>query len=245
MPRLETEMAQLRREQEMARKNYEQMLARSESASLGVKADASAELAEFRIVEPPTASRWPAFPGPLHGAAGLLLLAPLLGLAAAALAEWLRPTIHDARSLRLLGERPVLGTVAISHTPETQRRERLAGTAFALAVRRRAHRAGRMAGAHGRVPDRAARARRCLNPATPMKLIQQAVQRLEQLSRPGARMPGSQMHRLGIRARTRRDATRTTIPRGARWCSTWSGCRRRVCSLCRARDRPRPSNSAA
>ena len=133
MPRLETEMAQLRREQEMARKNYEQMLARSESASLGAKADVSAELAEFRIVEPTTVSRWPAFPGPLHGAAGLLLLAPLLGLAAAALAERLRPAIHDARSLRLLGERPVLGTVSISHTPETQRRERLAGAAFALA----------------------------------------------------------------------------------------------------------------
>ena len=121
MPRLETEMAQLRREQEMARKNYEQMLARSESASLGAKADVSAELAEFRIVGPTTVSRWPAFPGPLHGAAGLLLLAPMLGLAAAALAE------------RLLGERPVLGTVSISHTPETQRRERLAGAAFALA----------------------------------------------------------------------------------------------------------------
>ena len=133
MPRLETEMAQLRREQELAHKNYEQMLARSESASLGAKADVSAELAEFRIVEPTTVSRWPAFPGPLHGAAGLLLLAPLLGLAAAALAERLRPAIHDARSLRLLGERPVLGTVSISHTPETQRRERFAGAAFALA----------------------------------------------------------------------------------------------------------------
>jgi polysaccharide chain length determinant protein (PEP-CTERM system associated) len=133
MPRLETEMAQLRREQEMARKNYDQMLARSESASLGAKADVTAELAEFRIVEPTAVSRWPAFPGPLHGAAGLFLLAPLLGLAAAALAEWLRPVIHDARSLRLLGERPVLGTVSMSHTPETQRRERFAGAAFALA----------------------------------------------------------------------------------------------------------------
>lgn len=134
MPHLEAEMAQLRRDQEAARKNYEQMLARSESASLGVKADASAELAEFRIVQPPAVSRWPVFPGPLHGAAGLLLLAPLLGVAAAALAERLRPTIHDARSLRLLGDRPVLGTVSTSHTRETQRRERLAGAAFALTV---------------------------------------------------------------------------------------------------------------
>jgi polysaccharide chain length determinant protein (PEP-CTERM system associated) len=133
MPRLETEMAQLKREQEIAHKNYEQILARSESASLGAKADVTAELAEFRIVEPTAVSRWPAYPGPLHGAVGLLLLAPLLGLAAAALAEWLRPAIHDARSLRLLGDRPVLGTVSISHTPETQRRERLAGAAFTLA----------------------------------------------------------------------------------------------------------------
>jgi hypothetical protein len=126
-------MAQLKREQEIAHKNYEQILARSESASLGAKADVTAELAEFRIVEPTAVSRWPAYPGPLHGAVGLLLLAPLLGLAAAALAEWLRPAIHDARSLRLLGDRPVLGTVSISHTPETQRRERLAGAAFTLA----------------------------------------------------------------------------------------------------------------
>jgi len=134
MPHLETEMAQLRRDQEVARKNYEQMLARSESASLGVKANVSTELAEFRIVDPPTVSLWPAFPSPLHGAVGLLLLAPLLGVAAAALAERLRPTVHDARSLRLLGERPVLGTVSTWQTPATQRRERLAAAAFALAL---------------------------------------------------------------------------------------------------------------
>lgn len=134
VPQLEAELAELKREQEVARKHYEELLARSKSASLGFKADVSADVAEFRVVDPPVVSRWPAFPGPLHGAAALLLLAPLLGLAAAALAERLRPAIHDARSLRLLGDRPVLGTVATSHTPETQRRERLAVAAFAVAL---------------------------------------------------------------------------------------------------------------
>ena len=181
MPRLETEMAQLSREQEMARKNYEQMLARSESASLGAKADVSAELAEFRIVEPTTVSRWPAFPGPLHGAAGLLLLAPTAGprgrrtRRAAAPSDPRRAQPAAARRPPGLGGGGDLAHARDSAPGTACRRGLRAG------LRRCARRAGRMAGAHGRVPDRAARARRCLKPATPMKLIEQAVQRLEQL----------------------------------------------------------------
>jgi hypothetical protein len=77
-----------------------------------------------------------------------------------------------------------------------------------------------------------------------MKLIQEAVQRLEKLGRPGARMPrlSDAPGDPGPDA-AGRDADDDTLRRSV--VLDLERLQAEVCSLCRARDRPRPSNSAA
>lgn len=113
VPQVEAELAQLNRDYDVIRKNYDQMVARREAASLGVKLDESAQLAEFRVIEPARASRKPAFPSRLHLAVLALIACLGSGLAVAVLADLIWPTFDDAASLRRFSKRPVLGTVPV------------------------------------------------------------------------------------------------------------------------------------
>ncbi len=113
VPQVEAEHAQLNRDYDIVRKAYDAMVARRESAALGVKLDASAQLAEFRVVEPPRVSSAPAFPARLHLAALALVAALALGLAATVAAEMVSPTFEEASALQLVSGRPVIGVVSV------------------------------------------------------------------------------------------------------------------------------------
>ncbi len=113
VPQVEAEHAQLNRDYDVVRKSYDAMVARRESAALGVKLDATSQLAEFRVVEPPRVSPAPVFPARLHWAALALLASVALGIAAAVVAELLSPTFEETIALRQLSGRPVLGTVSV------------------------------------------------------------------------------------------------------------------------------------
>lgn len=112
VPQVEAEHAQLNRDYDVVRKAYDAMVARRESAALGVKLDASAQLAEFRVVEPPRVSQRPAFPARLHLAAISVFAAVLLGMAAAVAAEMLAPSVEDSTALQRISGRVVIGTVS-------------------------------------------------------------------------------------------------------------------------------------
>lgn len=134
MPQVEAEFAQLNRDYDVIRKNYDQMVARRESAKLGEKLDQSSRLAEFRVIDPPMVSRWPVFPSKVYLALLTLLLAPAAGLAAAYVADRLRPTVDDERSLRMVSGRPVLGTVSWGPTGRVRRRQQVVAIGFATAA---------------------------------------------------------------------------------------------------------------
>ncbi|MEO8806260.1 MAG: XrtA system polysaccharide chain length determinant [Burkholderiaceae bacterium] len=123
VPQVESELAQLNRDYDVIRKNYDLLVARRESASLGLKLDESSQLADFRVVEPPRVSPNPVFPG--RAVLGLMAVVGSLvaGVLAALGVEQLRPTFEDAKSLREVSGRPVLGAIAM-WTPEG-----IAGTA--------------------------------------------------------------------------------------------------------------------
>ena len=125
VPQVEAELAQLNRDYEIIRKNYDLMVARRESASLGVKLDESSQLAEFRVVEPARVSPSPVFPGRLHLALIAIVVSLAAGIAAAVVADLMRPTIDGAESLRTLSDRPVLGTVSMLVTPHVKRAQRV------------------------------------------------------------------------------------------------------------------------
>lgn len=118
MPETEAELAQLNRDYDILRRNYEQLVARRESAMLGVKLDQSAQLADFRLVEPPRVDHKPVAPGRQLLAILSLPIALLLGLAAAGGLNELRPTVHDSDGLRELSGRPVLGSLSMVVTPD-------------------------------------------------------------------------------------------------------------------------------
>jgi polysaccharide chain length determinant protein (PEP-CTERM system associated) len=134
LPQVEAELAQLNRDYDIIRKNYDLMVARRESASLGVKLDESAQLAEFRVIEPPRVSPSPIFPSRLHLALIAVVASMALGLAAALASEFMSPTIDEATSLQLFSGRPVLGTVSKLVTPQGRRAQRMSLLLFAAAV---------------------------------------------------------------------------------------------------------------
>jgi polysaccharide chain length determinant protein (PEP-CTERM system associated) len=131
VPQVEAEHAQLNRDYDIIRKAYDAMVARRESAALGVKLDASSQLAEFRVVEPPRVSPSAVFPARLHWAALALLASLLLGALAAVGAEMMSPTVEEIAALRQLSGRPVLGAVSELSTPLAQHARHLALLKFA------------------------------------------------------------------------------------------------------------------
>jgi len=133
-PLVEAELAQLNRDYDVIRKNYDQMVARRESALLGAKLDESAQLAEFRVVEPPRVSPNPVRPARWHLALVAIFLSFAGGIAASAVAEALRPTFDEARALREFSGRPIVGTVSMRLSPSASRQRQASSLTFTAAV---------------------------------------------------------------------------------------------------------------
>lgn len=130
VPQIEAELAQLNRDYEVQRTQYQALVTKRESASISGDVDATGQLAEFRIIEPPRVSPKPVFPN-RAGLAPLVLVASLgLGVFVSLVMSQLFPTVRSARALRELGQRPVLGTVSLLRDPATLRRLRRANLAF-------------------------------------------------------------------------------------------------------------------
>jgi protein tyrosine kinase modulator len=112
VPQVEAEYTQLNRDYDVQKKTYEALLARRESATMGKDVQDSSG-AQFRVIDPPRVSPQPVAPNRL----GLLGIAFVFSLAAGLLASLaasqLMPTFHDARSLRDIAKRPILGMVSM------------------------------------------------------------------------------------------------------------------------------------
>jgi polysaccharide chain length determinant protein (PEP-CTERM system associated) len=113
IPQVEAELAQLNRDYDVIRKNYDQLVGRREAASLGLKIDQSANLTDFRVVEPPQVSSAPVFPGKRVLAVLAFLAALGAGIGATYLASTLQPTLDGPKDLAEASGRPVLGSVAL------------------------------------------------------------------------------------------------------------------------------------
>jgi polysaccharide chain length determinant protein (PEP-CTERM system associated) len=133
VPQIEAEYTQLNRDYDIQKKNYEALVARRESASMSSEMEASAGMADFRLIDPPRVSPQPVTPNRLL-LFSLALVATLgagvLGSFAASKA-W--PTIFDSRSLREVTGLPVLGTVSLIVSDKLKRTERRGLVAFVAA----------------------------------------------------------------------------------------------------------------
>jgi polysaccharide chain length determinant protein (PEP-CTERM system associated) len=134
LPEVEAELSQLNRDYDVLRKNYDQLVSRRESASLGVKLDQGAQLADFRIVEPPRVAPGAVFPNRKMMSVLMLVAALAGGIAFAVVLDLVFPSVRGTNQLRELSGRPVLGAVSMFVPHEQKARERRQLMAFASAA---------------------------------------------------------------------------------------------------------------
>jgi len=133
-PEMEVEMRQMDRDYQILKNNYEALVGRREQAALGKDVEDAGAGAEFRLIEPPRALPKPVFPD--RKAMVLMVLALSLGgglFASFAVAQ-LYQTVYDARSLREIARRPVLGSISMLISPLMLRRRRILHAAFGSGV---------------------------------------------------------------------------------------------------------------
>lgn len=112
VPQAEAELAQLNRDYDVIRHNYELLVARREAASLGLKMDESAQLADFRVIEPPHVTPKAVFPD-RKALALLSMLASLgAGIGLAYVLNLIHPTFSAPKQLEAATKRPVIGMIS-------------------------------------------------------------------------------------------------------------------------------------
>jgi polysaccharide chain length determinant protein (PEP-CTERM system associated) len=133
VPQVEAEYTQLNRDYEIQKKVYETLLARKQSATIGEGVQDFGGT-QFRIIDPPRVLPEPVPPTrfALLGIACALSLGA--GLIAAFVASQLLATFHDARTLRDVTQRPILGMITMLHSDAVIRSKRRNGFLFAGGV---------------------------------------------------------------------------------------------------------------
>lgn len=124
VPETEAELAQLNRDYDILRKNYDQLVARRESAFLGVKLDQSAQLADFKMVEPTRVDPKAVFPNRQIMALLTLVSAIAIGLGVSFGLSQIFPSFHLPSDLREISGRPVLGAVSMFVSPTAKLAQR-------------------------------------------------------------------------------------------------------------------------
>lgn len=124
IPQVEADFTQLNRDYQVNKQNYESLLARRESAHLSGEMDASTNVVDFRVIDPPRLPNQPSAPNRPLLMTAVLGVAALGGAAVALLLSQLRPTFNSRRELRDLTGLPILGSISMIWTKEQKRRAR-------------------------------------------------------------------------------------------------------------------------
>jgi polysaccharide chain length determinant protein (PEP-CTERM system associated) len=130
VPQIEAEFTQLNRDYDVQKKTYESLLSRRESAAMGKDVQDTGG-ARFRVIDPPRVSPEPVPPRRITLLGVAFALALLLGLFSSFLANQVSPMFHDARSLRQLSKRPILGMVSLLPSDRTSQLRRRNAFLFA------------------------------------------------------------------------------------------------------------------
>ena len=129
VPQAETEYTQLTRDYDVLKKTYDSLLARRESAAMGKDVQDTGG-AQFRVIDPPRVSPQPVAPNRLALLGIAFVLSIGAGLFASLAASQTMPTYHDARTLRQVSGRPILGMVSMLQSDELLRMRRRKGWLF-------------------------------------------------------------------------------------------------------------------
>jgi polysaccharide chain length determinant protein (PEP-CTERM system associated) len=134
VPQIEAEYTQLNRDYDINKKNYEGLVSRRESASISGDMEATAGMADFRLIDPPRVSPQPVAPNRLLLLSLALVGALGAGMFASFVASQAWPAILDSRMLREVTSLPVLGTVSMVVNEKLKRKERRGLVGFAAGL---------------------------------------------------------------------------------------------------------------
>jgi polysaccharide chain length determinant protein (PEP-CTERM system associated) len=123
VPQVEAEFTQLNRDYDVQKKTYDNLIARREQATMGKDAQDTGGT-QIRTIDPPRVSPDPVAPNRIALLAIACLLSVIVGLLASFAASQLMPTFHDARTLRDISKRPILGMVSMIPGEASLRRRR-------------------------------------------------------------------------------------------------------------------------
>jgi len=123
VPQVEAEFAQINRDYDIQKKTYETLLQRRQSAAIGEGVQ-DAGGTQFRVVDPPRVAPQPVAPTRIALLGIALGFALATGLVVSFAASEIMPTFHDARSLRDVTRRPILGMVTMLPSEEVNRTRR-------------------------------------------------------------------------------------------------------------------------
>ena len=130
VPKIEAEYAQLNRDYDVQKKTYENLVARRGAASMGKDVQDTSG-AQFRVIDPPRVSPQPVAPNRLLLLGVAFAAAIGAGFFASVVASQLMPTFHDARTLREVTKRPILGMVSMLPSDALRRLRRRNAWLFA------------------------------------------------------------------------------------------------------------------
>jgi polysaccharide chain length determinant protein (PEP-CTERM system associated) len=133
VPQIEADFTQLNRDYDVQKKTYQSLLARRESAAMGKDVQDKSG-AQFRIIDPPRVSPQPVAPNRLALLGAVVALSLGAGVFASLVASQIMPTFHDARSLRMFTQRPILGMVSVLPSDSLRRSRRRKRWLFAGGV---------------------------------------------------------------------------------------------------------------
>ena len=112
VPQAEAEYTSLTRDYEIQKRTYDSLLSRRESATMGKDVQDTGG-AQFRVIDPPRVSPKPVEPNRIALLGLAFVFAIAAGLFASLAVSQLMPTFHEARTLREVSKRPILGMVSM------------------------------------------------------------------------------------------------------------------------------------
>jgi len=112
VPQVEAEFTALSRDYDVQKKTYETLIARRDAATMGKDVQDTGGT-QFRVIDPPRVSPKPVAPNRIALLGILFALTIAAGLFASFLASQIMPTFNDARTLREVTKRPILGMVSM------------------------------------------------------------------------------------------------------------------------------------
>ncbi len=133
IPEVETQYAELTRNYAQYKSLYDELLMRKERERMGDVGE-DRDVVSFNVIDPPAASIEPVAPKRVLLLVGVLVLGLGAGGAVAFVLHQLNPVFHDARTLRDVTGRPVLGVVSMTWLERYRGRRRVDLSSFTTAA---------------------------------------------------------------------------------------------------------------